>query len=298
MDITPVTPVTPDGDNLVSLTTAASEADMATALLFSLFRNTVTHSDANTDGGSDASETGDVACINKLDDQQKEVVINAWGHLKRTNTALDKALRGDAKGRNINELNKICLDEIFRLRLLLLKGNKKNALLKDLLVNELNRSETLERDMSNTNDIMNTMSSTITLVKRRHQALEDDHRKVKARLSKMEADGSCSASMDGSVQTNDEDTVEPEPSYIGRYLYKSFPPDGHFVGYVVSYKKPYYKVVYEDGDMEDMVRKEVLHFWVSASNLSAQKKILCQRTAKASTGVSLTAPKHERVQLK
>lgn len=274
---------------------------MAADLVYSLFRGTITDAAAKPDSNCvplDSDGVEGVGSITRLDKLHAASAVNAWGHICKTKSTLDKVLRASTfQSRNTDDLNRLCLDEIYRLRKLLLAESKKNALLKDLLVNELNRSEEVDRQMSNTNDVINTMSSTIALVKRKNQTLEEEHRKVKSKLQRLEEGvGSSGQSVDGSVATA-EDDHEPEPSYIGRYIYKSFPPDGHFVGYVVSFKRPYYRVVYEDGDMEDMIRKEVLHHWVSDSNLSAQKKILCQRTAKKLM-VAPAIPPKQAVQLK
>lgn len=290
----------PPEDPFVDVVTAASEADTAARLFHSLFRSTIAESAAKPYNSTlEIEDSEDIPCISKLEGEQAETVLNAWGHLNNTKSTLETALRANFSKRAPDELYKLCLNEIYRLRKLLLGESKKNALLKDLLVNELNRSEAVEGQLSNTNDVINTMTSTIALVKRKNQTLEDEHRRVKARLARLEESGAGGSgqSVDGSVATTDEDN-EPEPSYIGRYIYKSFPPDGHFVGFVVSFKKPYYRVVYEDGDMEDMVRKEVLHFWVSDSNLSAQKKILCQRTAKKLMLAPAVIPPKQHVQLK
>jgi hypothetical protein len=44
---------------------------------------------------------------------------------------------------------------------------------------------------------------------------------------------------------------------VGRRVMKEFPPHGIFQGEVVSYKKPYYKVVYEDDDSEELTLNQL-----------------------------------------
>lgn len=280
----------------INLITAISNVDMAMELMQSLFHTKLEEAGAKVDKNKLDPE---VTAVSNLDGKQSVTVVNTWGHLVGAKATLENLTRGVFRKRDGSELNQLCLDEIYRLRHQLMRESKKNSLLRDLLVNELNRSEAAEAQVSSTNDFINTMNSTVALIKRKHQALEDEYRLCRTKLTKYEEAGSSSGiSVDGGNTTNDDES-EPEPSYIGRYIYKNFPLDGYFVGFVVSYKKPYYRVVYEDGDMEDMVRKEVLHHWVSDSNLSAQKKIMCQRTAKSlmiAPPVVTSAPK--RVQLK
>jgi hypothetical protein len=45
--------------------------------------------------------------------------------------------------------------------------------------------------------------------------------------------------------------------FIGRRVIKEFPPHGIFQGEVVSYKKPYYKVLYEDDDSEEVTLNQL-----------------------------------------
>lgn len=79
--------------------------------------------------------------------------------------------------------------------------------------------------------------------------------------------------MINSVEDSDEDSVEPltssVPSLIGLPLKKYFNdspygPAGWYKGKVVYYHKPYFRVVYEDGDQEDMTIDEVLDYthWI------------------------------------
>ena len=48
-----------------------------------------------------------------------------------------------------------------------------------------------------------------------------------------------------------------ENKLIGRRVIKEFPPHGFFQGEVVSYKKPYYKVVYQDDDSEELTLNQL-----------------------------------------
>jgi hypothetical protein len=48
--------------------------------------------------------------------------------------------------------------------------------------------------------------------------------------------------------------------YIGRRIMKEFPPHGIFQGKVVSYKKPYYKVEYEDDDGEELTLTQLKNY--------------------------------------
>ena len=48
-----------------------------------------------------------------------------------------------------------------------------------------------------------------------------------------------------------------ENKLIGRRVIKEFPPHGFFQGEVVSYKKPYYKVLYQDDDSEELTLNQL-----------------------------------------
>ena len=52
----------------------------------------------------------------------------------------------------------------------------------------------------------------------------------------------------------------PRSPYIGKYISKHFEGCGMFLGQVVAYKRPYYKVIYEDGDQEELEVDEVQRF--------------------------------------
>ena len=57
---------------------------------------------------------------------------------------------------------------------------------------------------------------------------------------------------------------------IGREVRKKFQNHGYFIGKVMSFDDPYYKILYSDGDMEEMTRASVLKYLVDLENNNAK----------------------------
>ena len=53
---------------------------------------------------------------------------------------------------------------------------------------------------------------------------------------------------------------------IGREVRKKFHNHGYFIGKVMSFDDPYYKIIYTDGDEEEMTRASVLKYLVDLKN--------------------------------
>ena len=53
---------------------------------------------------------------------------------------------------------------------------------------------------------------------------------------------------------------------IGREVRKKFQNHGYFIGKVMSFDDPYYKIIYTDGDEEEMTRASVLKYLVDLKN--------------------------------
>ena len=65
----------------------------------------------------------------------------------------------------------------------------------------------------------------------------------------------------------EQSPVPDEVKYIGRKVEKTFEGHGVFKGTIKSYKKPYYLIVYDDGDREEMKKEEVeLHLIQNSLN--------------------------------
>ena len=57
---------------------------------------------------------------------------------------------------------------------------------------------------------------------------------------------------------------------IGREVRKKFQNHGYFIGKVISFDDPYYKILYSDGDMDEMTRGSVLKYLVDLENNNAK----------------------------
>ena len=51
---------------------------------------------------------------------------------------------------------------------------------------------------------------------------------------------------------------------------KKFQNHGYFIGKVTSFDDPYYKIIYSDGDQEEMTRSSVLKYLVDLENKNAK----------------------------
>ena len=51
---------------------------------------------------------------------------------------------------------------------------------------------------------------------------------------------------------------------------KKFQNHGYFIGKVISFDDPYYKILYSDGDMDEMTRGSVLKYLVDLENNNAK----------------------------
>ena len=71
------------------------------------------------------------------------------------------------------------------------------------------------------------------------------------------------------VQSNrsiKEKEKEKIDKLIGREIRKKFQNHGYYIGKVTSFDDPYYKIIYEDGDEEEMTRGYVLKYLVDLKN--------------------------------
>lgn len=86
------------------------------------------------------------------------------------------------------------------------------------------------------------------------------------------------------VANNDDDlsgTVAASESK--RYVLKSFGALGEFYGLVIGFEKPFYKIVYEDGDCEEMALAELNACLVPLSQVTADKEMILQSYALSMT---------------
>ena len=67
-----------------------------------------------------------------------------------------------------------------------------------------------------------------------------------------------------------EKEKEKVDKLIGREVRKKFQNHGYFIGKVTSFDDPYYKIIYSDGDEEEMTRSSVLKYLVDLENKNAK----------------------------
>ena len=74
-----------------------------------------------------------------------------------------------------------------------------------------------------------------------------------------------------------EKEKEKVDKLIGREVRKKFQNHGYFIWKVTSFDDPYYKIIYSDGDEEEMTRSSVLKYLVDLENKNAKKDGLRRR---------------------
>lgn len=251
-------------DSFLQLISAISHIDVTLELFNSLFGDVI----------KSGIKTRDSIRLKSLTDRQTEMVVNMHGHLNNSKLVLNKIKRNDGvtPARTEDDLRKVCFDEIFRLRRQLTKETKKSALLKDLLVNELNRSEAIDFHLNEKADEIKALHKHLAAAKRKHESLEFE-------LQEM------SQSTEGRKKQRRENP-EPMPSFVGKYIYKHFPEHGYYYGLIYSYRYPYYEVAYEDGDHEEIERPRVVSYYVSEDAVPHDKKRMCIQSKQQLVGSS------------
>jgi hypothetical protein len=66
------------------------------------------------------------------------------------------------------------------------------------------------------------------------------------------------------------------PMHLGRYIVKSF-SRGYFMGKVVAWNNPYYRVVFSDCDEEDYTEDELLEYMGAYNRLGAQEGLIAEQ---------------------
>jgi hypothetical protein len=224
-----------------------------------------------------ATNEKDSIKLNALTTAQAEYAVNLAGHLISIKTNVEIVSRLSLRlTASEDDVKAICCDEIFRLRKQLLRETKKSALLRDLLVNELNRSEHIDTELGNKQDQIVELKKSNQDLKRKCEHLESELKSKKTAVEK-----SIAIEFDEveGVETKQELIhlkPEPKPSLINCFITKKFSGYGYFVGIVTSYRSPYYRVAYEDGDVEDLDRSSVLNFYVDEKNVREERRRLCR----------------------
>eukprot|EP00603_Paraphysomonas_imperforata_P016143 CAMPEP_0114482404 /NCGR_PEP_ID=MMETSP0104-20121206/18240_1 /TAXON_ID=37642 ORGANISM="Paraphysomonas imperforata, Strain PA2" /NCGR_SAMPLE_ID=MMETSP0104 /ASSEMBLY_ACC=CAM_ASM_000202 /LENGTH=123 /DNA_ID=CAMNT_0001658139 /DNA_START=18 /DNA_END=385 /DNA_ORIENTATION=+ len=122
-------------------------------------------------------------------------------------------------------------------------------MLQEFLVNELNHTEELQASLRNVKEELNVT------VKQR----ENYKKKCESQLAELEmltvskaGVGNNNHASQMSQSAADSQTMLLDQMLMGKFIGKKFAGYGMFYAVVATYQKPYYKVVYEDGDCEDL----------------------------------------------
>jgi hypothetical protein len=283
----------------------ASSANIAFEIFDKIFSQIVVKGQSNSRTPSTShSDNKDLVDLKRLSSTQIESLINLSGHLRNVKVTSDKAAKAalGLSNSSSDDVKIICYNEIFALRKQLVRESKKNSLLRDLLVNELNRSEEIDVHLNEKTDELKSLQRAHNILKRKCLTIETEMEMIKSSLSsgtsivsgshnshhshqdtkrsRVERQSDASEfSVDSNYKAElDDDPNKPEvkPSLIGSFITKNFRGYGYFVGLVMSYRCPFYTVVYEDGDLEELERGSVLHLYVDDKNVKEEKKHLCR----------------------
>lgn len=104
-----------------------------------------------------------------------------------------------------------------------------------------------------------------------------------------------------SVPDAKRQALERKPvALVGRYVLKKFPRNGVFLGKVVYYECGLYRVIYEDGDFEDLESAEIRPILISDAvdfdvglikRRTKLEKLVLQNRAKAADVADMASPK-------
>eukprot|EP01035_Chromulina_nebulosa_P000194 gene194-288_t len=186
--------------------------------------------------------------------------------------------------KQLNEVHKILVtcteyDTVSRLTVAKRRSDRTISLLHDYLKNEINRSEDLanrvkelEIDQVNKTDELLRVRKELQKIK---GALQNKNAEKLFPANPMNNDDMSSTSK----APTDDDALSFDPQSLnGRFIRKKF-DDKFYFGLIVNYTAPYYMVVYEDSDYEDLSRKEVQAL-VWAHEVPAITETNCKKHAK------------------
>mmetsp|Transcript_7363 Transcript_7363/g.10944 ORF Transcript_7363/g.10944 Transcript_7363/m.10944 type:complete len:325 (-) Transcript_7363:113-1087(-) len=140
------------------------------------------------------------------------------------------------------------------------KETKKINALQDFLVNEIAQTEKLEADIRSMKENLMAVTKNRDFYKQKCESQIEELKEISAKSAIKPSGG-----------TSHDTNIAPvllSQSLLGKYIVKDFGKYGYFYGVIVSYAKPWYKVIYQDGDAEDMTRSEAEQHLVHDSDVS------------------------------
>ena len=157
------------------------------------------------------------------------------------------------------------------------EANRRYALIREYLISELTRSDELANELRRTEEELVTMTDKCNGLEKKLVAAV----KVSAAYNES-ADTAVERRKHVKLKTVDalraDDNNEEPPQLIGKFVRKLF-GGKPFFGLVVSFEHPYFSIVYEDADFEEVSRVDLMKvLWVG--KVPGQKEHACIKHAK------------------
>jgi len=157
------------------------------------------------------------------------------------------------------------------------EANRRYALIREYLISELTRSDELANELRRTEEELVTMTDKCNGLEKKLVAAV----KVSAAYNES-ADTAVERRKHVKLKTVDtlraDDDNEEPPQLIGKFVRKLF-GGKPFFGLVVSFEHPYFSIVYEDADFEEVSRVDLMKvLWVG--KVPGQKEHACIKHAK------------------
>lgn len=180
------------------------------------------------------------------------------------------------------------------------KLRKRISLLQDMLVQEINKSEELETGLRKSEADLLSATDAKNDLQRKLERLQKRERIMGVSGISTSESAVGSVSFEAQPQLPAEVTLMDNPyDLLGRYVRKQFDKRKYF-GVITSFAAPFFMVIYEDGDREEIDSKELKDImWegtVPTGNkglLARHEKLYIESQAKEETTSSVSSTSHK-----
>jgi hypothetical protein len=159
------------------------------------------------------------------------------------------------------------------------EANRRYALIREYLISELTRSDELANQLRRTEEELVIMTDKCNGLEKKLVAAIKVATYSESSDTAVERRKHVKLKTDGTLRANDEPSGNEEPQQmIGKFVRKLF-SGKPFFGLVVSFEHPYFSIVYEDADYEEVGRVDLMKvLWIG--KVPGQKEHACMKHAK------------------
>lgn len=262
-----------------------------------LFGNVVTISRDSHDQRNQSAVLVDASLF---DVDQNEAIVQLSGYLTsifgHIQTVRLKALHSRCSMKDVNVVFEAPRDQEETTA----KLRKRISLLQDMLVQEINKSEELEASLRKSEADLLSATDAKSDLQRKLERLQKRERIMGVSGISTAESAVGSVSFEAQPQLPAEETLVDNPyDLLGRYVRKQFDKRKYF-GVIISFEAPFFMVIYEDGDREEIDSKELKDImWegtVPTGNkglLARHKKLYVESQAKEDTTSSVSSTSHK-----